>query len=165
MKQLQLSLLYLLKFTSEIQDQHCQTSVLLNSCVLTTACLARKDPFPISGSYFCSPRMCFWSCLSCIMYYSKYNISRCQCSFWTKLSVVQKKMVTATTEKYWTLFSKIRVLSKCTVLGLAWYGLTWSGLERCTEIRTWTVWVALDSLIFLDFLEFGDSLLWKNLLW
>lgn len=133
-------------------------SVPLNRCVLTTACLARKDPFPISGSYFCSPRMSFWSCLSCIMYYSKYNISRCQCSFWTKLSVVQKKMVTATTEKYWTLFSKIRVLSKCTALGLAWYGLTWSSLERCTGIRTWAVWVASASLIFLDFLEIQFAL-------
>lgn len=126
-------------------------SVPLNSCVLTTACLARKDPFPISGSYFCSPRMCFWSCLPCIMYYSKYNISRCQCSFWTKLSVLQKKLVTATAEKYWTLFSKIRILSKCAALGLAWYGLTWSSLERCTDICTWAVWAALDSLCFPGF--------------
>jgi len=29
-----------------------------------------------------------------------------------------EKLVTTTAEKYWTLFSKIKILSKCTALGL-----------------------------------------------
>lgn len=138
-------------------------SVLLKSCFLTTACLVKKkkrkkDPFPVSESYFCSTRMCFWSCLACIMCYSKCNISHCQCSFWTKLSVSQKKVVTTTAEKYWTLFSKIKILSKYTALGLMWCG------EASKEVLSHVFYqflVTLEPFVFSGFC--GIWCLRKNL--